>query len=129
MQRKKKKPGQRPQHKRESQVDMFNSDTELFFPIRVIPSLAQVRSTEWEELVLRVSADEATEVEQIAFTNLIVRLAGCAGCDADSFRAMRGCTQCARLVIKRYKGTDKDLLTQYEVCMGEVTEFLKKRQQ
>lgn len=107
---------------------MFNSDTELFFPIRVIPSLAQVRSKDWEDLVQRVSSPEASELEQIAFTSLIVHLAGCAGCDADSFRAMRGCTQCAWLVIKRFKGTDSELLSQYELCEGEVAEFLKKRQ-
>lgn len=106
---------------------MFNSDTELFFPIRVIPSLSDVRGKEWEELVQKLASAEATELEQIAFTNLIVRLAGCAGCDADSFRAMRGCTQCSRLVVKRFKGTDAELLEQYEQCKVEVSEFLKKR--
>jgi len=106
---------------------MFNSDTELFFPIRVIPSLGQVRGKEWEALVERVGAEGASELEQIAFTDLIVKLAGCTGCDADSFRAMRGCTQCARLVIKRYKGTDDDLLSQYEQCKVEVAEYLNKR--
>ncbi len=106
---------------------MFNSDTELFFPIRVIPSLAQIRGKEWEELIQYLSSSDVSEIDQIAFTDLIVRLAGCAGCDADSFRAMRGCTQCARLVIKRFKGSDKELLEQFEQCKVEVTEFLNKR--
>jgi hypothetical protein len=106
---------------------MFNSDTELFFPIRVIPSLKDVRGKEWEDLIQKISSPDATELEQIAFTNLIVRLAGCAGCDADSFRAMRGCTQCSRLVIKRFKSTDGELLEQYAQCKDEVAEFLKKR--
>ena len=105
---------------------MFNSDTELFFPIRVIPSLEQVRGKEWEALIQRLNSPDVSELEQIAFTNLIVRLAGCAGCDADSFRAMRGCTQCAKMVIRRFKGTDQELLDQYEQCKLEVSEFLQK---
>jgi hypothetical protein len=106
---------------------MFNADTELFFPIRVIPNLTGLRGKEWEELIQHLSSDEVTEAEQIAFTDLVVHLAGCAGCDADSFRAMRGCTQCARLVIRRFKGTDQDLLDQYHTCQAEVNDFLQKR--
>lgn len=106
---------------------MFNSDTELFFPMRVTPSLKNVRSQEWADLVERASSAQASEVEKIAFTNLIVRLAGCSGCDADSFRAMRGCTQCARLVVKRYKGTDAELLEQFEACKKDVEAFLSTR--
>jgi hypothetical protein len=108
---------------------MFNSDTELFFPIRVIPSLRSIRSEEWESLIDRLSGPDAVEVEQIAFTALVVKLAGCTGCDADSFRAMRGCTQCARMVLKRYKGSDADLLNQFEQSKTEVFEFIKKRKE
>lgn len=106
---------------------MFNSDTELFFPIRVIPNLSGLRGKEWEDLIQHLSSADATEVEQIAFTDLVVHLAGCAGCDADSFRAMRGCTQCARLVIRRFKGSDQELLEQYQQCQAEVDDFLQKR--
>ena len=105
---------------------MFNSDTELFFPMRVIPSLSQVRGKEWEALVERVS--NANEIEKIAFSDLIIKLAGCQGCDADSFRAMRGCTQCSRMIVKRYKGTDRELVEQFEQCLKDVDEFMKKRQ-
>jgi hypothetical protein len=108
---------------------MFNSDTELFFPIRVIPTLRSIRGKEWENLIDRLSDPKAEEVEQIAFTALVVKLAGCTGCDADSFRAMRGCTQCARMVLKRFKGSDADLLNQYEQSKAEVIEFLRKRKE
>lgn len=107
---------------------MFNSDTELFFPIRVIPSLSQARGKEWEALVERVSSAGASEIERIAFSELIIKLAGCQGCDADSFRAMRGCTQCSRMIIKRYKGSDSELVEQFEQCLKDVDEFMKKRQ-
>jgi hypothetical protein len=108
---------------------MFNSDTELFFPIRVIPSLSGIRGIEWDALIDRLSKADTDEIEQIAFTGLVVKLAGCAGCDADSFRAMRGCTQCAKLVLKRYKGTDDELVVQFEQSKNEVSEFLKKRKE
>jgi hypothetical protein len=106
---------------------MFNADTELFFPIRVIPSLRAVRGNEWEKFVDRVSSEETGEMEKIAFTGLVVKLAGCVGCDADSYRAMRGCTQCAKLVLKRFKGSDADLIAQYEQSKAEVSEFMSKR--
>jgi hypothetical protein len=106
---------------------MFNSDTELFFPIRVIPTLNDIRGEEWIELVNRLSGDEASDLEKIAFSALIIKLAGCPACDADSFRAMRGCTQCAKMIVKRYKGSDAELLEQYRQCKQDVSEFLKKR--
>jgi hypothetical protein len=106
---------------------MFNSDTELFFPIRVIPTLAKIRGPEWDALIEKATRPDASDVEKIAFSELVVKLAGCQGCDADSFRAMRGCTQCARLVMKRYKGSDAELTEQYEQCTKDVEEFLHKR--
>ncbi len=106
---------------------MFNADTELFFPIRVIPSLRSVRGKEWENFIDQVSSPKAGEVEKIAFTGLVVKLAGCAGCDADSYRAMRGCTQCTKLVLRRFKGSDADLIAQYEQLKAEVCEFMSKR--
>lgn len=106
---------------------MFNSDTELFFPIRVIPSLKNVRGKEWEQLVERVGNNGADEIEKIAFSALIIKLAGCQGCDADSFRAMRGCTQCSKTVVKRYKGTDSELMEQYAQCVKDVGDFVNKR--
>lgn len=106
---------------------MFNSDTELFFPIRVIPTLHGIRSAEWDEFIDSMCSTNVEEEEQIAFTVLVVKLAGCAGCDADSFRAMRGCTQCAKLVLKRYKGSDRDLIELFKSTHKEVDEYLEKR--
>jgi hypothetical protein len=106
---------------------MFNSDTELFFPLRVIPSLKGARGNDWNQLIDRVTQDGADEVDKIAFSALVIKLAACQGCDADSFRAMRGCTQCARTIVKRYKGSDQELMDQFELCKKDVAEFLGKR--
>jgi hypothetical protein len=106
---------------------MFNSDTELLFPIRVISSLKNIRGGDWNSLVDRVSNPESPQEEKIAFSAMIIRLAGCQGCDADSFRAMRGCTQCAKMIVKRYKGSDSELLEQFSQGKKDVIDFLDKR--
>lgn len=106
---------------------MNNPDTELLFPMRAISSLSDLRGNDWQRLVNFVDSKDELDLGKIAFSALIIKLAGCLGCSADSFRALRGCTQCSKLVIKRYKGTDGDLLKMYEDARIEIERFLEKR--
>ncbi|MDX9849073.1 MAG: hypothetical protein RBT01_01070 [Anaerolineaceae bacterium] len=92
---------------------MYNSDTEVMFPVRAIPGLKGLRGPKWDELIDYVLND-ANDEEKLAFVLTIVRLVGCSGCNADSFRAMRGCTKCAQQSIRRFRGDDVDLLKLYE---------------
>ena len=108
---------------------MFNTDTEMLFPMRVIPSLGDMRGPEWQKLIEHLSDEMTDDSEKIAMTALVVKLAGCAGCNTDSFRAMKGCSQCARLIIKRFKGNDADLIRNYQDSQKEVTNYLSKRDQ
>jgi hypothetical protein len=108
---------------------MYNSDTELLFPLRVIPALGDLRGSECQALLKRVSSSEASLVEQTGFVLMMVRIDGCVGCNADSFRAMKGCTLCARQNLKRYRGSDKDLLDLYEQTCKEVEAHLGKKNQ
>jgi hypothetical protein len=105
---------------------MFNSDTELLFPTRVIPALRNLRGDEWKALIDKLSSEDANEIDLVAFTFMIARLASCNACNADSFRAMRGCTQCSRLIIKRYKNSDHDLLELYVNARKDVEDYLTK---
>ena len=105
---------------------MYNSDTELMFPLRVAPQLRGQRGDQWKELVDRVMEPEADIVEQSAFTLLMVRLGGCQGCSVDSYRGMRGCTACARQTIKRFRGSDAELLEQYRQAQTELNQYLAK---
>jgi hypothetical protein len=107
---------------------MLNTDTELLFPMRVIPFLVDLRGEDFQELVRSLSNGERTQNEIIAFSLMMVRMAGCGGCNADSFRAMRGCTQCARLTVKRNKNNDKDLLKSFTECKKEIDEYMTKRE-
>lgn len=105
---------------------MYNTDTELLFPSRVIPSLRSLRGEVWRILVDRVNALEQSTPEHLAFVLMMVRLDGCVSCNADSFRAMRGCTQCARQTVRRFRGSDQDLIAQYEEARKDVDRLTEK---
>jgi hypothetical protein len=104
---------------------MYNSDTELLFPPRAIPTLVDLRGESWNELVSKVMKLETTERDSIAFVLLMVRLSGCTGCTADSFRAMRGCSQCARQTIRRFRGSDEDLRASFNQASQEIDLYLE----
>lgn len=105
---------------------MYNPDTEVLFPLRVIPTLGALHGDEWRNLVDHVSSSDASLAEQSAFVLMMVRLCGCVGCNADSFRAMRGCTQCARQAARRYRGGDVEIVEQYRLVLKEVDAFILK---
>jgi hypothetical protein len=105
---------------------MYNSDTELLFPLRVIPELRSLRGPVWRDLVDQVTAPESDPLDQMAFVLVMVRLGGCVPCNADSFRAMRGCTQCARQTVRRFKGTDQELVNQFQAARKEVKNHQQK---
>jgi len=107
---------------------MLNTDTEILFPLRVIPSLRDLRGDKWKELIDRLSVQDADESELAAFSLMMVRLGGCTACNADSFRAMRGCTHCSRLTIRRYKGTDEDVLELFNNAREDLAEYITKNQ-
>lgn len=105
---------------------MYNSDTELLFPLRVAESLGTMRDDEWQDLVEQVISPNAELIDQMGFVLMMVRLDGCVGCNADSFRAMKGCTLCARQNIRRYRGSDENLVELFQQAKNEVISFLEK---
>jgi hypothetical protein len=107
---------------------MNNVDTEVLFPLRVIPTLKSLRGDEWAELIDRTQQPDGPFAEKLAFVLMMARLGGCITCSADSFRAMRGCTQCARQTIRRYRGNDSELLEQFDHSLKEVEVYQQKGQ-
>lgn len=105
---------------------MYNDDTELLFPSRVIPALRTLRGEEWRDLIDRIHSLDPAHPDHLAFVLMMVRLGGCITCNADSFRAMRGCTQCARQTVKRFRGKDPDMLHLVQEALQEVERFLDK---
>jgi hypothetical protein len=105
---------------------MYNPDTEVVFPSKAIGSLSNLRGRIWEELVLQVQSCPVESPEQTAFLLLMIKIDGCTSCNVDSFRAMRGCPACAQLNIRRYKGSDEELLRIYQQMLKETKSFLEK---
>ena len=105
---------------------MYNSEHEVIFPTKSIPKLKGLRGSKWDDLVDSILAKDPESTEKMAFVLMLVKIVGCTGCNADSFRAMRGCTRCAQNGIKRYRGSDEDLLKLYETAKREVENFLVK---
>jgi alkylhydroperoxidase family enzyme len=106
---------------------MYNPDTDLIFPPRNISSLCNERGSEWRSLVSAVEKTGLDSPEQMAFILMMARLNSCATCNADSFRALHGCSLCARQSLKRFRGTDDELTRLFETAKTEVLVFTKQK--
>ncbi len=104
---------------------MYNDDTELIFPNRVISGLADLRGPAWKKMVEEVAGKENNSEEQMAFLLMMAQIDGCMTCNADSFRAMKGCTLCAQDAVRRHKGDDKELLNLYSTALKDVAKLQK----
>ncbi len=96
----------------------------LLFPHQMIPALRKLRGPEWQRLVETVLLLPEGQPEALAFDLMMIRLNGCLGCETDSFRAMRGCDLCSIQTLKRYKGSDHDLLAEYATALTDVQHYL-----
>jgi hypothetical protein len=99
---------------------LYQADTEMLFPPRVIPALAHLRGPEWRALVEHVASLPQDHPDSLGFMLMMVRLNGCMSCHADSYRAMRGCTLCAQQSILRFKGTDGELIFLWQVARRDI---------
>jgi hypothetical protein len=106
---------------------MYNPDTEVLFPMRVSSQLKTIRGKEWLELIDKINDSETEFRDQMAFSWMMVQLCSCVSCNADSFRAMRGCTQCAAQTIRRYHGDDHELFKEFEAARRDVEKFITVR--
>ncbi len=99
---------------------------ELMFPHHAIPQLRNARGEGWQDLVDRVAGLPETHEEVLAFMLMMVRINGCMPCETDSYRAMRGCTMCTLQTLRRYKGSDQELLRQFEQALRDVQGYLAR---
>ena len=97
---------------------------EILFPSYVIPSLRDLRGEEWRKLVERIVSLAESHPERLAFSLMMIRLDGCLECETDSYRAMRGCGVCASQTLRRFKGSDLDLLKAYEDALADIQDYL-----
>lgn len=103
---------------------MYNSETELIFPSRVIPTLRDLRGKLWQALVDNVLHQGSTALDRLAFVLLMVKLAHCDTCQADSYRALHGCTNCAQRTVQRFQGSDQELMALFGESRREVEQYI-----
>lgn len=102
------------------------ADNDLMFPRHVIPSLRNLRGDAWKSLVDRVASLPECHEETLAFMVMMIQLNGCLSCETDSFRAMRGCAVCAMQTLRRFKGSEDELLGMFSAALDDVRAFACK---
>ena len=107
----------------------MHAGSELLFPPYAIAPLENLRGPEWQALVQRVAALPETDPDSLAFSLMMMRLDGCLTCETDSYKAMRGCVQCAIQTVRRFKESDDELLEFYEEAQADVNAYLKETAQ
>jgi hypothetical protein len=104
---------------------LYRTDSEMLFPVRVIPTLRDLRGPLWESLIDRVLSADEDDPDVLAFGLMMIRLTGCMTCHSDSYRAMRGCTLCAQQAVTRFKGPDEELMALWESARAEIVLYLE----
>ena len=99
---------------------MYEIETELLFPARLILSLRDLRGKMWRDLVVRVADQPPKAADMLAFVLLMVRLNGCVTCNMDTYRAMLGCAKCSRQSVERFRQDDQVLIKKFEKARSEV---------
>ena len=95
------------------------TDNEILFPHYAIPALRNVRGVKWQQLIDRISSKAETSAEVLALMHVMIELDGCLACETDSYRAMRGCIACAQQCLRRFKGSDEELIRAYEASLAK----------
>jgi hypothetical protein len=109
-----------------SELMTQSSEIDLLFPSRAIEPLGKLRGESWEDLIDKLVDLEYKAPERVAFVLFMVRIGGCATCQSDSYRAMRGCILCSSNTIKRYKGSDQNLIDLYNEAKKDVIKYMKE---
>ncbi|MEM7034849.1 MAG: hypothetical protein AAF629_35235 [Chloroflexota bacterium] len=95
---------------------------ELLFTPHLIPSLADLRDETWQNLVKSVSVLPETHPDALAFSWMMIDLGGCSTCEMDSYRAQKGCEMCARQAVVGFKGSDDQLVNQFQQAKSLVAD-------
>ena len=103
----------------------MHAGSELVFPPYAIAALKGLRGPDWRALINRVAALPETHPHSLAFSLMMMRLDGCLTCETDSYKAMRGCVQCAIQTIRRFKDGDEELFKFYDEAQRDVNAYLE----
>jgi hypothetical protein len=93
--------------------------------MRVTPHLRNLRGDLWRDLIDRVLASPEESIDHLAFSLLIIRMCNCIDCHTNSYRALRGCTICAKHAVMRSRENDSGLVQWYDRALHDVNEFIQ----
>ncbi|MCB9459059.1 MAG: hypothetical protein H6670_05380 [Anaerolineaceae bacterium] len=99
------------------------TNNDILFPHSAIADLRDERGPAWAALIDEILQLPETHERTLALMLTMIRLNGCMSCETDSFRAMRGCDNCAMQTLKRYKPKDEKLLQLYEKALADVRKY------
>jgi hypothetical protein len=97
---------------------------EILFPHTSVPSLANIREEKWRDLTKRVAKLPEDHPESLAFTLMMIRQCNCIDCNPDRYKALMGCSACAKRTISGFKGEDHVLIRAFQKARREVDAFL-----
>ncbi len=100
-------------------------DSEILFPSRCIPQLRDLRGEEWAKLIDHIASLPDGHEDVLGLSRLMIELGSCLTCDLDSYRASLGCCTCACRSISGFKGSDDELIEQFEQARDEVREYIE----
>ena len=95
----------------------------IFFPADKISSLGNLRGVLWQSLVEEVISLPSDHEKVVAFVLFMVRLNKCLQCETDSYRALRGCQQCATQNLRRRKCNDDELIEQFDIALNNIRTY------
>lgn len=98
---------------------------EILFPHKSVSALATVRETKWRELARRVAGLPEDHPESLAFSLMMIRQCSCLDCNPDRYKALMGCSACAKRTVGGYKGADEQLLKSFQKARTEVEQYLE----
>lgn len=98
---------------------------EIFFPHSSVKALTGLRDTKWRELAKRVATLPEDHPDSLAFCLMMIKLSSCVDCNPDRYKALMGCSACAKRTVAGYKGTDEALLRSFKQARTEIIKYLE----
>lgn len=97
---------------------------EILFPHKSISALTSLREAKWRELAKRVAALPEDHPDSLAFCLMMIKQCDCLDCNPDRYKALMGCSACAKRQVAAYKGPDENLLRAHKQARAEIVKYL-----
>lgn len=97
---------------------------EILFPHKSVSSLSGLREAKWRDLAKRVAMLPEDHPESLAFCLMMIRQCGCLDCNPDRYKALMGCSACAKRTVNGYKGPDENLVRAFKQARAEIIRYV-----